>query len=149
MKIYFAYDEKTGEFNGFYNDEIHEEIPKESVEVTEELQQKLSTGLWFINIEKLNDIQDVLGIKDKDTFFIEHEIESLPYIDPQAMLLKQMATNKLDLMNKDIQINNLTKQLAQNKIDSMKKDTVINNLMKQTAANKLEIMKMKGSNINE
>lgn len=148
MKIYFAYKE-NGEFDGFYDDEIHSEIPTSSVEITEELQKDLFTGLWFINIENLNDIQDVLGIKDKDTFFIEHEIESLPYIDPQAMLLKQMATNKLDLMNKDIQINNLTKQLAQNKIDSMKKYTVINNLMKQTAANKLEIMKMKGSDINE
>lgn len=147
MKIYFAF-KSTGEFDGFYDDEMHVEIPTQSVEITEELQDSLLTGLWFFNIEKINEIEDVLDINDKENFFIEHEIEPLPFIDPQATLLKQMATNKLDLMNKNIQINNLTKQLAQNKIDSMKKDTIINNLMKQTATNKIEIMRMKGTNFN-
>lgn len=149
MKIYFVYDEKNGEFNGFYNDEIHEEIPKESVEVTEELQQELSTGLWYINLEKLNEVKEILDIKDKDNFFIEHEIEAPEYVDPQKELLKAIVTNKLDIMNKDIQINNLTKQLVQNKIDIMKKDTTINMLIKQQAQNKIEIIKMKEGNKNE
>ncbi|WP_338630315.1 hypothetical protein [Clostridium baratii] len=51
MKLYFAYKE-TGEFDGFYDDEIHSEIPKNSVEITQELQNELIVGLWFINIEK-------------------------------------------------------------------------------------------------
>lgn len=125
--IYFAYKE-TGEFDGFYDDEIHSEIPITSVKITQDLQNNLLTGSWFINIEKLNDIKGILDIQDKNTFFTEHEIESLPFVDPQTTLLKQ---------------------LAQNKIDNMKKDAIINNLIKQTAANKLEIMKMKGSNVNE
>lgn len=146
--IYFAYKE-TGEFDGFYDDEIHSEIPTTSIEITETLQSNLLTGLWFINIEKLSEINKPLDLEDKDTFFTEHKIEALPFIDPQKELLKQMATNKLDLMNKNIQINNLTKQLAENKLDSMKKVSTINMLIKQQAQNKIEIMKMKGSNANE
>lgn len=147
MKIYFAF-KSTGEFDGFYDDEMHVEIPTQSVQITEELQDSLLTGLWFIDIDKLNEIENVLDINDKENFFIEHEIEALPFIDPQALLLKQIASNRLNLMNKDAQINNLTKQLAQNKIEGMKKDAIINNLMKQTATNKIEIMKMKGNNYN-
>lgn len=124
MKIYFAYKD-NGSFDGFYNDEIHKQIPLKRVEITQELQNSLLTGSWSINIEKLNDIKGILDIQDKDTFFIKHEEEALDYIDPQKALLRQIAANKLDLM---------------------KKDAIINNLMKQTAANKLEIMKMKGSN---
>lgn len=124
MKIYFAYKE-TGEFDGFYDDNIHYEIPENSVEITEELQNELLIGLWFINIEKINEIDRVLDVEDKDIFFTEHEPDIPEYVDPQKVLLKQISSNKLELM---------------------KKDQIINNLMKQTAANKIEIMKMKGVN---
>ena len=141
MKIYFSYKD-DGEFDGFYNDEIHKQIPVKSVEITQELQDKLLIGSWFIDIEKLNDIKDILDIGDKDNFFVEHTIEALQYIDPEKQsLLRQVASNKLDLMKKDIANNNLMKQVATNKLDLMKKDIINNNLMKQIATNKLDLMK--------
>ncbi|WP_338630404.1 hypothetical protein [Clostridium baratii] len=124
MKLYFAYKE-TGEFDGFYDDEIHSEIPKNSVEITEELQNELLIGLWFINIEKISEIDRILDVEDKEIFFTEHELDIPEYIDTQKVLLKQIVSNKLELI---------------------KKDQIINNLIKQIATNKIEIMKMKGGN---
>ena len=127
MKLYFAYKE-TGEFDGFYDDEIHSEIPENSVEITEELQNELLVGLWFINIEKINEIDRVIDVKDKDRFFTEHEPDIPEYIDIQKVLLKEMAVNKIELA---------------------KKDAIIKSLLKQVAENKIEIMKMKGEGENE
>lgn len=148
MKLYFAYKE-SGEFDGFYDDEIHSKIPVNSVEITQELQNELLIGLWFINIEKIRKIDKILDAKDKDRFFVEHEPDIPEYVDPQKVLLKQIMSNKLELMKKDLIINNLTKQLAQDKIYSMKKDTTITMLLKQQAQNKIEIMKMKEGSKSE
>ena len=143
MKIYFSYKD-NGEFDGFYNDEINKKIPVESVEITQELQNELLTGLWSINIEKLDDIKGVLDIDDKDSFFLKHDIEAVQYINPeQQALLKQLALNKISNMQKDKTISDLANQIALNKLDSMQKDMIINNLSKQVANNKLELMELK------
>lgn len=47
--MYYAnYDESTGEILGFYNDEIHEEIPAPHIELTEEEWQQAVSGSYRI-----------------------------------------------------------------------------------------------------
>lgn len=126
--IYFAYKE-DGEFNGFYNTDVHEDIPKESIEITEELQKELLTGLWIIDINKIENIEAPLDVKDK-SLFTEKEITVEPFVPFE---------------------NAVAKQLAQSKIDNMKKDTIINSLARQVALNKINIMNIskRGSELHE
>lgn len=64
-------------------------------------------------------------------------------------LKNKILKKKQSILSDSQKIESLTKQLATNKLDSMKKDLTINMLIKQQAQNKIEIMNMKGSNTNE
>lgn len=124
MKVYFSYD-KTGEFNGFYNEEIHSEIPPTSVEITENLWKSMRQGIFKIKIDKLSEITKPLALEDKENYFEE--------------IQEEIAKNE-----SEDYIVSLTKQIAKNKVENMQKDTVISILVKEQAKNRIE--KMKGSN---
>ena len=124
MKIYFSYTE-NGEFDGFYNNEIHSEIPNRSVEITEKLWDSMRQGIFKIKIYKLNKINKTLDLEDKETYFEE--------------LKEEINTNE-----NENYIVSLTKEIAKNKVAMMQKDSIINVLIREQAKNRIE--KMKGSN---
>ncbi len=109
---YFVYKE-NGEFNGFYDSEIHSEIPKESIKITKELWQELQKDNYKY---KLNLSEDrILDIVDKNTYFqkVVVEITNIPVApNPQELLAQQVMGLIIENKKKDLLITNLAKTIA-------------------------------------
>ena len=91
---YFAYKE-NGDFNGFYTEDIHLEIPEKSIKLTEYLWKELLKNNYKY---KLNMIEDkVLDVADKDIYFdkVEIKVYDAPKLPNAQELLAQQVTNLL------------------------------------------------------
>ncbi|SHK89468.1 hypothetical protein SAMN02745163_04616 [Clostridium cavendishii DSM 21758] len=124
--LYVAYKE-NGQFDGFYTEDIHgENIPKQSLKITEDLWAELLKDNYKY---KLNLTEDkILNLSDKDTYFekVEVKIIAIPQLPNAQELLTQQVTN-------------LT-------IENKKKDLLISSLAKTVAEQNIKISKIGGTN---
>lgn len=113
LKIFFNYDIATGEFKGFYNDEIHKNIPMNSIEISEELWLDMLLGQYKFNIEYINKINSPIQLKDKNIYFTKIEINNKDekYYDLNELTIKTIAELKVDNQKKDYIISSLTQEV--------------------------------------
>lgn len=103
----------TGEFKGFYNDEIHKNIPMNSIEISEDLWSDMLLGQYKFNIEYINEINSPVQLKDKNIYFTEIKINNKDegYYDLNELTIKTLAELKVDNQKKDYIISSLTQEI--------------------------------------
>lgn len=116
MKIFFSYKE-NGDFDGFYNDEIFKEIPSNTVEITNELWNHMSYGIFKLKIDKLNEITKPLSLEDKENYFEEIQEEENKFLNLDEESAKEIAKLKIENQKKDFMLLQLSKSVNQLKIE--------------------------------
>lgn len=116
MKVFFSYKE-NGDFDGFYNDEIFKEIPKNTVEITYELWNHMSCGIFKLKIDKLNEITKPLALEDKENYFEEIQEEENKFLNLDEEAAKEIAKLKIENQKKDFMLLQISKTVNQLKIE--------------------------------
>ncbi|EJT5937131.1 hypothetical protein N2W52_001899 [Clostridium perfringens] len=151
--IHFAYND-LGEFDGFYDTEIHQDIPKNSLKINKDLWQELAKSLYKVKLEVLDNIKDkMLTLEDLTSVFIKfnrnRKVEKNVVDKDKLMLVQQLANNKIELI-KQKQINRkIVEESVKMKIDSINNKKLNKNIMKEIADTKLNIMKLKNNGGNK
>lgn len=116
MKIFFSYKE-NGDFDGFYNDEIFKEIPNNTVEITSELWNHMSIGIFKLKINKLSEITKPLTLEDKENYFEEIQEEENKFLNLDEEAAKEIAKLKIENQKKDFMLLQISKTVSQLKIE--------------------------------
>ena len=138
MKIYMSYHSDTLQFNGFYLEGIHDEIPIPNICINEDLWGSLRELTTTFKLNKDFPKKEIYTIEDMN-MFVTIPFESEP-LKPTRMdhLEEQNAYLIKENLKKDIQIKDLNMNLAQTTLNSINKDIEIKNLntnMAQTTLN--------------
>lgn len=138
MKIYMSYHSDTLQFNGFYLEGIHDEIPIPNICINEDLWSSLRELTTAFKLTKDFSQKEIYTLEDRDLF----EIIPFKYEKPKPtktdLLEEQNAYLIKENLKKDIQIKDLNMNLAQTTLNSINKDIEIKNLnanMAQTTLN--------------
>lgn len=145
--IHFAYNE-LGEFDGFYDTEIHEDIPKNTLKIDKELWQEMTKSLYRVKLEVLDTIKDkILTLEDLASVFVKfsrnRKIEKNVLDKEKLMLVQELANNKIELIKQKQLNKKIVEESVKMKIDSINNKKINRSLIKEIADTKLNIMKIK------
>ena len=151
--IHFAYND-LGEFDGFYDAEIHQVVPKNSLKINKDLWRELTKNLYKVKLEVLDSIKDkMLTLEDLTSVFVKfnrnRKIEKNVVDKDKLMLVQQLANNKIELIKQKKINRKIVEESVKMKINSINNKKINKNIVKEIADTKLSIIKLKNNGGNK